>query len=166
MSRHWYFPQGTSGCLFAAALMIVAAYSATAAPKSELWPRWEAHDPNSNSVIDHGRWQRFIANYLVSDEDGVNRLHYGRVSAASRRELEVYLETLTAIPISEFRRTEQLAYWINLYNALAVEVVLGRYPVASILEIDISPGWFSNGPWQKKLITVEGQELIVSQGVV
>ncbi len=159
MSRHWYFPQGTLGCLFAAALMIVAAHSATAAPKSELWPRREAHDPNSNSVIDHGRWQRFIANYLVSDEDGVNRLHYGRVSAASRRELEVYLETLAAIPISEFRRTEQLAYWINLYNALAVEVVLGRYPVASILEIDISPGWFSNGPWQKKLITVEGQEL-------
>ncbi len=52
-----------------------------------------------------------------------------------------------------------MAYWINLYNALTVRVVLDHYPVASILDIDISPGLFSNGPWGKKLIVVEGENL-------
>ncbi len=159
MFRHWHSPQGTLGVLFAAALMIVAAHAATAAPKSELWPRWTAHDPDSNTVIDHGRWRRFLATYLVAGDDGVNQMRYGQVDAAGRRELKVYIDTLTAIPISGFRRTEQLAYWVNLYNALTVSVILGHYPVASILDIGISPGWFTVGPWEKKLIVVEGRKL-------
>ena len=56
-------------------------------------------------------------------------------------------------------RDEQLAYWINLYNALTVKVILDHYPVKSILDIDISPGWFSIGPWGKKLVAVEGVEI-------
>ena len=163
MSRHWYFPQGTLRSLFAAALMIIAAHAATAtataAPKSELWPRWTAHDPDSITVIDHGRWHRFLAAYLVAGDEGVNQMQYGLVGAAGRRELNVYIESLTAIPISGYRRTEQLAYWVNLYNALTVSVILGHYPVASILDIGISPGWFTVGPWEKKLIVVEGQKL-------
>ena len=159
MSRLWYSALAALGQLGAAALIIVAASAATAAPKSELWPRWTANNPNSTSVVDHGRWQRFLTTYLVADEDGVNRLHYGRVGPANRRELRAYMATLAAIPISGFRRAEQLAYWVNLYNALTVDVVLRHYPVASILDIGISPGWFSVGPWGKKLITVEGQKL-------
>ncbi len=159
MSRHWVSPYRSLGGLIVAALMIVAAHPATAAPKADPWPRWAAHDPGSTAVIDHGPWRRFLATYLVGGEDGVNRLRYGRVSAADRRELEVYLETLGAIPISGFRRTEQLAYWVNLYNALTIRVVLDHYPVVSILDIATSPGWFSIGPWRKKLIRVEGYEL-------
>ena len=59
--------------------------------------------------------------------------------------------------VSGLGRDEQCAYWINLYNALTLEVVLDHYPVASIRDIDISPGLFSQGPWGKKLITVEGE---------
>lgn len=35
--------------------------------------------------------------------------------------------------------------------------MLDHYPVASIRDIDISPGWFSDGPWNKKLVTIEGE---------
>jgi hypothetical protein len=38
-------------------------------------------------------------------------------------------------------------------------VVLDHYPVDSIKDIDISPGFFSSGPWDKKLVTIEGQGL-------
>jgi hypothetical protein len=31
------------------------------------------------------------------------------------------------------------------------------YPVASIRDIDISPDWFSNGPWNAKLRAIEGE---------
>ena len=42
---------------------------------------------------------------------------------------------------------------------MTVDVVLEHYPVESIRDIDISPGWFSSGPWGAKLVTVEGEEL-------
>ena len=113
----------------------------------------------SNAVIDHGRWRKFVATYLVAGDDGVNHVRYGQVAAADRRELDDYIETLAALPISDYRRAEQFAYWVNLYNALTVRVILDHYPVASIMDIGISPGWFSVGPWGKKLITVEGQEV-------
>ena len=52
-----------------------------------------------------------------------------------------------------------MAYWINLYNALTVDTVLNHYPVGSIRDISISPGLFNRGPWDRKLVTVEGQAL-------
>jgi hypothetical protein len=130
-----------------------------AAPKADLWPRWEAHDPEAGAAIDHGAWRDFLERHLVRGEDGVNRIDYGAVSGEDRALLEAYLEQLAAVPISTFARPQQMAYWINLYNALTVQVVLDHYPVASIRDIRISPGWFSIGPWGKKLVTVEGEAL-------
>ena len=66
---------------------------------------------------------------------------------------------MAAVRVSGLGRDEQCAYWINLYNALTLEVVLDHYPVDSIRDIDISPGLFSQGPWGKKLITVEGEQV-------
>jgi hypothetical protein len=43
--------------------------------------------------------------------------------------------------------------------ALTVEIVLSCYPVESIRDISISPGLFSRGPWDAKLLTVEGEKL-------
>jgi hypothetical protein len=42
---------------------------------------------------------------------------------------------------------------------LTVKLILGHYPLSSIRDIDISPGWFSNGPWDAKLIRIEGRDL-------
>ena len=70
------------------------------------------------------------------------------VTPEGRADLDAYLASLAAVPVSTLSRPEQMAFWINLYNALTVRVVLDHYPVASIRDIDISPGLFSNGPWQ------------------
>ncbi len=40
-----------------------------------------------------------------------------------------------------------------------MDVVLEHYPVETIRAIRISPGFFSIGPWGKKLISVEGEKL-------
>ena len=130
--------------------------TASAAPKAEVWPRWTAHDGASTATIDHAAWDRFLAANLVLGRDGISRVAYGNLSRADRRALARYVDALAAVPISRHRRAEQLAYWINLYNALTIKVVLDHYPVKSIREINISPGWFSIGPWDRKLIEVEG----------
>ena len=130
--------------------------AAGAAPAADLWPRWEAHAPGAAAAIDHGAWTRFLEAYRVAGPDGVARLDYGAVSDADRDRLQAYIERLGGVAISEYARPVQRAYWINLYNALTVEVVLEHYPVDSIMDIDISPGFFSSGPWGRKLVEVEG----------
>ena len=63
------------------------------------------------------------------------------------------------LTISNFNRAEQKAYWINVYNAITVELILSRYPVASIRDINISPGLIERGPWGAKLFSVEGEKI-------
>jgi hypothetical protein len=133
--------------------------TAESAPKAVLWERWTAHDPASAAVIDHGAWGELLGRYLVTGSDGINRFAYGKVTGEDRRKLSAYIDDLAAVPISGYGRPEQMAYWINLYNALTVKVILDHYPVESIRDIDISPGLFSDGPWGKKLITIEGEKV-------
>lgn len=130
------------------------------APRKELWASWTANNPDSSTRIDHSAWSKFLENYLVPGD--VNRIRYAEVTPEDRRALDTYIAGLAALPISEFSRSEQLPYWINLYNALTVQLVLAHYPVESIRDIDISPGLFSFGPWDKELITVESQRLTLN----
>lgn len=142
------------------ALMIAAAANtAQAAPRAELWPRWETQDARSTQVVNHDLWDDFLSAYVKPAADGINRVAYGRVTAADKTRLAQYLAQLQATPVSRLTRAEQRAYWINLYNAATVNVVLTHFPVASILKISISPGLFERGPWGKKMLRVEGMEL-------
>jgi hypothetical protein len=126
------------------------------APSAQVWSFWDTHG-TATDVIDHSPWQRFLQNYVRPDDDGINRVEYAKVTAAERAALRNYIERLQKINIRDYGRDEQLAYWINLYNAVTVNVVLEHYPVASIRDIDISPGFLSFGPWDKKLLSIEGQ---------
>lgn len=132
---------------------------AAAAPKADPWPRWERHDPGSTLRVDHETWRGFLAAHVRTQPDGSTAVTYGAVDAAGRASLDAYLAAMQGVRVSLLPRPEQLAYWINLYNALTVAVILDHYPVASIRDIDISPGLFSDGPWGAKLATVEGEQL-------
>jgi hypothetical protein len=133
----------------------IASIEALFAPKAELWERWTAHDPKSTATIDHSAWDRVVYRNIQMSGDGLNRFNYKGISKEDRAALKAYLSQLAAVPISKYSRPEQFAYWVNLYNALTVDVVLDHYPVDSIRDIDISPGFFSDGPWGKVLVTVE-----------
>ena len=124
-------------------------------PASDPWPRWQIHDERSTASIDHAAWDRFLARYVVSDATGLNRVAYDRVSAADQDALIRYVQDLEGVAISRYRRSEQFAYWVNLYNAVTVRTILENYPVASIR--DINDGFLSPGPWDRKLVRVEGE---------
>ena len=108
---------------------------ASAAPQAELWARWTAHDPAATTTIDHRRWSHFLAKYVVDSRAGIHRVRYGGVSGEAHAALAAYIHDLT------------------------VKLVLDYYPVDTIRDIDISPGLFSDGPWGRKLIEVEGAAL-------
>jgi len=137
-------------------LLMALSFAALAAPRAELWDKWSASTA-SKVGIDHTAWNGFLSRHVQEGKDGINRIAYGKVPKADRAALEAYLERLQKVAIRKFSRDEQRAYWINLYNAATVQVVLAHYPVDSILKIDISPGLFAKGPWKKKLLKVEGE---------
>ncbi len=137
----------------------IDSFEALAAPSADLWPRWQKHDPAATQTLDHSSWDRLLETYIRPDGKGLNRFPYGEVTAADKAALEDYIAMLSQTRISGFGRAEQMAYWINLYNALTVKVILDHYPVASIRDIDTSPGWFADGPWGAELVTVEGEAI-------
>ncbi len=143
--------------------LIVAAATASAAPRAEPWERWTAHDATSAARIDHADWDAFLKKHVRPGADGVNRLPYGAVSKTDRTSLKTYIRRLGKTPVSRHNRAEQFAFWVNLYNAVTVDLMLDRYPVRSIRDIDISPDLFSDGPWGRKLVSVEGQPLSLDE---
>jgi hypothetical protein len=145
-------------------LFLLGAASASAAwvpasPAPPSWQKWQVSDPLSTVTVDHGVWDRFLRRYTVLGPDGIVRVAYGSVSAEDRQALDQYLQGLSTVAVTHLSRSEQLAYWLNMYNALTVKVVLDHYPVASIRDIAISPGLLSSGPWDRPLTTVDGLAL-------
>lgn len=114
-------------------------------------------------------WQVFLARYLdTAAADGVNRLRYASVTPAHRKALEDHLASQQALKVSALPPKARMAYWINLYNAQTVAVILRAYPVKSILDIDLSgsgqsgsgkSGGGEKGPWKADLLKVEGRDL-------
>lgn len=145
--------------VFGVLLLCLLPLTAAAAPRAELWPRWQAHDPGSTATIDHSAWTELLGRYRHEGDDGIARFDYAGVSAADRRRLDGYLERLAATAIDAYDRDQQRAFWINLYNALTIDVVLDHHPVDSIRDIDISPGLFADGPWGAELVRVAGVDL-------
>lgn len=109
--------------------------------------------------LDHGRFDRLLARYVRGAEDGINRVDYAGWLAAPAdvTALEGYIRRLQAVDPQTLLRTEQLAFWINLYNAETLRVVLNAYPVRSILAIH--PVLLAIGPWKHQTLRVAGVNL-------
>ncbi|MDC7225994.1 MAG: DUF547 domain-containing protein [Spirochaetales bacterium] len=143
-------------------LCIVPLITLTAAPSAILWEKWLANDPESTRFPDHSLWNEFLESYVITDDpSGVNLVRYADVTPADRRSLDMYISQLEAENVDTLNRNEQLAFWLNLYNALTVRVILEHYPVKSIRDVDIS-GFFRNGPWDAHLVRIMGEKLTLN----
>jgi hypothetical protein len=58
-----------------------------------------------------------------------------------RSKLLEYLVDLSKIDIQNLSSNGALAYWINLYNAATLNLILEHYPVVSIVDIDNGKTW-------------------------
>lgn len=134
--------------------------SAVAAPSADLWPFWQAATEDNTQLVDHSLWDALLTKYLVVNHPtAINRFKYAAVTEKDKQSLNTYLSKLQQIKVRQLNRLEQKAYWINLYNALTIKVIVDHYPVKSITDVDISPGFFSSGPWDAKLLTIQGESL-------
>lgn len=136
---------------------ILTAPGAYAESWPEAWSIWSVSDESVETTIDHTAWGAFLGRYVQPQERGINFVAYADVSPADRSSLQAYIARLTDQDPRQLRKAEQLAYWINLYNALTVEVVLRNPDEKSIW--DMGGGFFSSGPWSEKLIEIGGESL-------
>src|ERR1700693_6191838 len=149
----------------ASTLGVVATRPASAAPAARLWEKWAANDPSSQTVVDQQAWADFLRRHLVEEPDGINRVRYGQVTVADKTALARYIDAMSRAPVLRLNQREQFAYWINLYNALTVKVVVEHYPVASIREISLGgsliPSFITggSGPWGAKLLQIDGEDV-------
>lgn len=101
--------------------------------------------------VDHSKWNALLKKN-VSPNGNVNYKGFLR----DKKELEAYLDILEAnVPSKSWSRNATLAYWINVYNAFTVKLIVDNYPVHSIKEI--------SNPWGKKFFTLGGQKYSLEQ---
>lgn len=81
------------------------------------------------AAFDHSR----LARVVEAASDGW-RVDYGAVARSS--DLAAYRRDIAAADPSSLAREQQLAFWINAYNASILALVAERMPVTSVLDID------------------------------
>lgn len=142
--------------VFIILLLLYQQCAANKTIKKDLWAHWEAHNPHSTRTINHTQWQQFLKKHVNTNKKGLNLIDYAHIKRADRHRLNGYIWSLSQVAITEHNRQEQLAYWINLYNALSIKLVLDHYPIDSIRNVNMSPHLFASGPWDANIIRVNG----------
>jgi len=128
---------------------------------SELDAFWDHADNTSEKRVDHTLWQNLLDRYLKTQTaDGIHLFDYAGLQAESSEQLKQYVDTLLDIEPRALNKQEQMCFWINLYNAVTVQLILAHHPIKSITEIGQQKNRF--GPWDDVLIRLSGQALTLN----
>lgn len=80
-------------------------------------------------MIDFALWDQLLRQYV----DNQGRVNYSAWKAENYQTLIQWLSDIEKLDLRSYTNPdEQLALWINLYNAYAIASVLERYPINSI----------------------------------
>ncbi len=92
-------------------------------------------------MINFTIWDGLLRQYV----DSQGRVDYGAWKRQQPQALPNWFATLERLELdSELTRDQQLALWINLYNAFTISTVLERYPIASIRPLVFGmPNWLA-----------------------
>ncbi|MDJ0765305.1 MAG: DUF547 domain-containing protein [Myxococcota bacterium] len=104
----------------------------------------------------HQQWQGLLKTYVKSGTVDYAAWHRG-----GQDRLDQYLATLAAVCKKDYKKwnkRNKIAYWINLYNAHTIKLVLDNFPVKSLQNVGAKPG----SAWEEKripLAKLEGKTL-------
>ena len=118
------------------------------------WAMWNSSNETNGAIIDHSAFDGFLKTYVVSNHpSGINRFRYADVSRGDTKLLNKYIAKMASIDPRDYRKLEQKAYWLNLYNALTLQGLLKVYPVTSVER---------NKSSRKRRVTVAKKKLSVA----
>ena len=123
-------------------LISSAGLSSKGLPTAEAPAELPSETSASEIIVDHSAWNTLLQKY-VSKEGLVNY----KGLAKDQQKLNEYLQMLSKNkPTKDWSVQEQLAYYINSYNANTVKLILNNYPTKSIKDID--------GAWTKDIVNI------------
>lgn len=86
-------------------------------------------------------WDQMLKKY-VSASGKVNYKGF----KTSERELDSYLQLLSDNPpAADWNKKRKLSYWINVYNAHTIKLIVKNYPIKSIMELNGGKPWDDKG---------------------
>ena len=100
----------------------------------------------------HNQWTQVLQKYL-NDEGYVNYGQLKKDAQDADHLLPQYLEAISAVKKVEYDQWSdhnKMAYLINAYNALTVQLIIDHHPTESIRKI----GGFFSGPWKKEFFSI------------
>ncbi len=135
---------------------LAACDAAPAAHRTDPGPAALAARSTEAAAFDHGAFDKLLKKYVnrkgLVDYKGLK---------ADQTALNQYLALLSRnAPAASWSKAEQMAYWINAYNAYTIRLVLDHYPLQSIKDIGSKikiP--LVTTPWAIKFFSIGGEKM-------
>jgi len=109
--------------------------------------------PQAKAVVDHQLFNALLKQYVRKgfvDYDGF----------AKAPEFVRYLASLNQVRLEGMDEDERLAFWINVYNAYTIQLIISHHETESIRQINKSLGVLRlKGPWSEPLVHAAGRTL-------
>jgi hypothetical protein len=106
-----------------------------------------------NPKVNHDIFDGLLRKY-VNAQGKVDYLGLKKEKA----KLDEYLQLLQKnAPSAQWSKGEEMAYWINLYNAFTIQLVLNKYPIKSVMDLD------GGKVWTTQTIQVGSEKLTLDQ---
>ena len=121
-----------------------AAAAARPAPTAPA-PAPEAAAPAA--AFNHGTFDRLLKKYV----DAQGRVNYKGFKSEEKAFNDYLAQLSKNPPTAADSKAEQMAFWINAYNAYTIRLILDNYPLKSIKDI--------GEPWKKEFILIGGQKM-------
>ncbi|MBW1297331.1 DUF547 domain-containing protein [Aquimarina litoralis] len=93
---------------------------------------------NSQDIVDHSPWDQILV-LNVTDEGLVD---YEGVTNDVIVFYKYFRYLQNVSPESHWSKEEKLAYWLNVYNATVMKMIIDEYPITSINQLE--------DPWKRK----------------
>ena len=106
--------------------------------------------PLSAQTFDHAAFDALLRNHVVR-----GMVDYDAFKSAPS--FKAYLTALSKRDPASLPRDEQLAFWINAYNAYTIRLIVAHGETQSIRNINKTLGLKLKGPWSESMANVGGK---------
>jgi hypothetical protein len=114
-----------------------------------------AERPDQDEPL-HADFSRLLEKYV---QDHLIKYSAWVANAQDIAALGQYVDQMAGLDPAEWQDADALTYWINLYNAVTLRLVLDHYPLKSIKDLG---GFMKSSPWKRELVTVGGRALALN----
>lgn len=110
--------------------------------------------------VDHSQWTELLSNYV--DDKGL--VNYAGLQQDKAALLNYTTHLSQNPPAPSWNKNDQLAYWINAYNAFTVLLIVDNYPIESIKDLNpILSIPTIRSVWTKEWFKIGGKDFSLDQ---